>query len=214
MRNKIIYILVVAISGLSFLSMKMLQNVQNNDNKCNRYMNYLKEKNISPSINVFYNYLVPSTEFESLPVESEIYKNISDGLGLDKPSVELIGYNYMDSILLLKVSAEDVFHDGFYLMLIDNSNCNILDYLYLERALTSETLELLDDREIGWIYKADFKMDKNRVVSTATSIDVADYNNGNVDTLYKKEIRIAYIYDLKNGFKEICRDSIEYGTQY
>ena len=214
MRNKIIYILVVAISGLSFLSMKTLQNVQNNDNKCNRYMNYLKEKNISPSINVFYNYLVPSTEFESLPVESEIYKNISDGLDLDNPSIELIGYNYIDSILLLKVSAEDIFHEGFYLMLIDNSNCNILDYLYLERALTSETLELLDDREIGWQYKADFKIDKNRVISIATSVDIVNNYNGIVDTLHKKEIKTTYMYDLKNGFKELAKDSIEYGTQY
>lgn len=214
MRNKIIYILVVAVSGLSFLSTKTLRNTQNSDNKCDRYIRYLKEKNISPSINVFYNYLVPTTDFESLPIESEIYKNISDGLDLDKPSIKLIGYNYIDSILLLKVLGEDIFHEGFYLMLIDNSNCNIIDHLYLERALTSETLELLDEREIGWQYKADFKIDKNRVISTATSVDIVNNYNGIVDTLYKKEIKTTYMYDLKNGFKELAKDSIEYGTQY
>lgn len=214
MRNKIIYILVVAVSGLSFLSTKTLRNTQNSDNKCDRYIRYLKEKNISPSINVFYNYLVPTTDFESLPIESEIYKNISDGLDLDKPSIKLIGYNYIDSILLLKVLGEDIFHEGFYLMLIDNSNCNIIDLLYLERALTSETLELLDEREIGWQYNADFKIDKNRVISTATSVDIVNNYNGIVDTLYKKEIKTTYMYDLKNGFKELAKDSIEYGTQY
>lgn len=174
-----------------------------------------------------YNYLQGNCPPEIMPIDSYyslrgmptidsthiIYQELSRALDLERPEIIIMGWAKTSDALLVELYAEDLTHIGFYMVLVD-SNCKIIDYLYQEEPINGDILDKTENGTIEWHYNAGYRLSNDKIRLEITSVDVLQTNTNTMDTLFIKQLRVDYSFDGITGFGETSRDSTIIGTPY
>lgn len=174
-----------------------------------QFQEYLEENHCPKGFATIYSYkdlqLFPQVDSASV-----VFHKICQALGLDNPLIYLLGWEKLPDGMLVEVYAEDLYHIGFDVLLVD-AECSIVDYLCLIEPIDGDQLEYTDEGSCEWHRKANFAYRGNRVIEEKLDVDVLD-GKERIDTLRMFKVHAEYAFDFAEGFSEVARDTVVTGS--
>ena len=152
-----------------------------------------------------------SASSSALQPNTPFYIYTCDELKLLSPTINILGFQRVSDMTLVKIFVEDVSHRDLYVLLLDSTGI-ICDFLRTIEPLNGDQLDNYENTSIEWHYYSDYYYYDNTLLNKVMDCDVKVQLN-KCDTLYKKHCLTTYkIGDGK--FVVVGSDTVVNGQKY